>query len=379
MRARHVTSEREYRSPFGAVQLGGTVSLSIDVWEDDVTFCTLRVWTDAHGEELIEMRGAEHAGGLRFTATYKPAETGVVWYSFDIEASDGAVWRYGAREGWVTGEGAFAYGDPPSFQITVFSPRARQPRWYREGIVYQIFPDRFARGEDWRERAADTLAVRRKGGPDREVLEDWDTPPTYRRLENGDVACWDFYGGTLEGIREKLGYLEDLGVTAIYLNPIFEAASNHRYDTADYLRIDPLLGDEESFRALYLKQEAGADYLVSQLFFDNEDFYRFREKCLRHRVRLPIVAGIMPFTSVKQIQRMAFTCGASIPAKVVKRLVLAGDDPADQARAGVEYACEQLCDLAANGVDGLHVYSMNKPSVAHAAHEALLACDYLEA
>ena len=137
--------------------------------------------------------------------------------------------------------------------------------------------------------------------------------------------------------------------------------------------------EQESFRALYLKQEAGADYLVSQLFFDNEDFYRFREKCLRHRVRLPIVAGIMPFTSVKQIQRMAFTCGASIPAKVVKRLVLAGDDPADQVRAGVEYACEQLCDLAANGVDGLHVYSMNKPSVAHAAREALAACGYLGA
>ena len=137
--------------------------------------------------------------------------------------------------------------------------------------------------------------------------------------------------------------------------------------------------EEESFESLYKKQEAGADYLVSQLFFDNEDFYRFREKCLRHRVRLPIVAGIMPFTSVKQIQRMAFTCGASIPAKVVKRLVLAGDNPADQARAGVEYACEQLVDLAANGVDGLHVYSMNKPAVAHAAHEALLACGYLGA
>ncbi len=137
--------------------------------------------------------------------------------------------------------------------------------------------------------------------------------------------------------------------------------------------------EQESFESLYKKQEAGADYLVSQLFFDNEDFYRFREKCLRHRVRLPIVAGIMPFTSVKQIQRMAFTCGASIPAKVVKRLVLAGDDPADQARAGVEYACEQLADLAANGVDGLHVYSMNKPAVAHATCEALRACGYLGA
>lgn len=135
--------------------------------------------------------------------------------------------------------------------------------------------------------------------------------------------------------------------------------------------------EQESFDSLYLKQEAGADYFVSQLFFDNEDFYRFREKCLRHRVKLPIVAGIMPFTSVKQIQRMAFNCGASIPAKVVKRLVQAGDDPADQGRAGLEYACEQLCDLAANGVDGLHVYSMNKPQIAAVAHKALCECGYI--
>ncbi len=135
--------------------------------------------------------------------------------------------------------------------------------------------------------------------------------------------------------------------------------------------------EEESFRSLYLKQEAGADYFVTQLFFDNEDFYRFREKCLRHRIKLPIVAGIMPFTSVKQIQRMAFNCGASIPAKVVKRLVQAGDDAEAQARAGIEYACEQLCDLAANGVDGLHVYSMNKPAIADAAAAAMRDCGYI--
>ena len=85
----------------------------------------------------------------------------------------------------------------------------------------------------------------------------------------------------------------------------------------------------------------------------------------------------MPFTSVKQIQRMAFNCGASIPAKVVKRLVQAGDDAESQAAAGVEYACEQLCDLAANGVDGLHVYSMNKPAIAAAAYEVLAGCGYL--
>lgn len=130
---------------------------------------------------------------------------------------------------------------------------------------------------------------------------------------------------------------------------------------------------------LKAKQDAGADFLVTQLFFDNELFYRFREACVRARIKIPITVGIMPFTSTKQITRMAFTCGASIPASVVKRLIAAGDDPTSQARAGIEYACEQLRDLAANGVDGLHIYSMNKPEVAVATHEALVECGYLDA
>lgn len=251
MRARHVTSEKEYRTPFGAAQLGGVVTLGIDIWDDDVTFCTLRVWTDAHGEQLIEMKGTSAGDHLHFLVDYKPAETGVVWYSFDIEASDGAVWRYGAKPGWTTGEGAFAYGDPPSFQITVFEPRATQPDWYKKGVVYQVFPDRFARGEGWREQAEAALAAHRNG-PERVLVEDWDTAPTYKRKSETDlgIARWDFYGGTLEGIREKLGYLKGLGVTVIYLNPIFEAQSNHRYDTADYLRIDPMLGTERDFGRL---------------------------------------------------------------------------------------------------------------------------------
>lgn len=136
-----------------------------------------------------------------------------------------------------------------------------------------------------------------------------------------------------------------------------------------------LKADIEHLKA---KQDAGADFLVTQLFFDNEHFYRFREECVRARIKIPIAVGIMPFTSTKQITRMAFTCGASIPAQVVKRLIAAGDDPASQARAGVEYACEQLRDLAANGVDGLHIYSMNKHAVAQATHDALVECGYLE-
>lgn len=209
----------------------------------------LRVWTDERGEELLPMEGACEDDHVHYSVSYTPAQTGVVWYSFDLAASDGATWRYGAREGWTTGEGDFAYGDPPSFQLTVYVPRQTQPDWYKNGIVYQVFPDRFARGADWCERAEKALAAHREG-PARVLVEDWDTPPTYRKSEDGDILEWDFYGGTLRGVREKLDYLADLGVTVIYLNPIFEAASNHRYDTADYLRIDPMLGDEEEFCAL---------------------------------------------------------------------------------------------------------------------------------
>ncbi|MFU0810284.1 MAG: Methylenetetrahydrofolate reductase [Atopobium sp.] len=132
-----------------------------------------------------------------------------------------------------------------------------------------------------------------------------------------------------------------------------------------------------SLENLKRKQDAGADFFVTQLFFDNETFYRFRDLCARGRIKIPIVVGIMPFTSQKQITRMAFTCGASIPSAVIKRIIAAGDDPAEQAKAGVAYAIEQLQDLAQNGVDGLHIYTMNKPAMAHEIHEALVGCGYL--
>ena len=266
MRACHVTSKSEYRSPFGAVQLGGTVVLGIDVWGEDAVGATLRVWTDERGEELLPMEGACEDDHVHYSVSYTPAQTGVVWYSFDLAASDGATWRYGAREGWTTGEGDFAYGNPPSFQLTVYVPRQTQPDWYKNGIVYQVFPDRFARGADWRERAEKALAAHREG-PARVLVEDWDTPPAYKKSEDGDILEWDFYGGTLRGVREKLDYLADLGVTVIYLNPIFEAASNHRYDTADYLRIDPMLGDEEEFCALAREaRERGISIMLDGVF-----------------------------------------------------------------------------------------------------------------
>lgn len=128
---------------------------------------------------------------------------------------------------------------------------------------------------------------------------------------------------------------------------------------------------DEDVRYLRAKQDAGAEFLVSQLFFDNRFAYRFLDRCRAARIRIPISFGIMPFTSKAQVSRMIFMCGASLPSPLVKLLAKYEDKPDDLQKAGVEYAISQLIGLANHGVDGLHLYSMNKPEVAAQIAEAV--------
>ena len=126
-----------------------------------------------------------------------------------------------------------------------------------------------------------------------------------------------------------------------------------------------------SVERLKMKQDVGASFFVTQLFFDNEYFYRFRELADAMGITIPITAGIMPFMSKQQISRMVFMCGASLPSPVIKILARYENDPDSLRAAGIEYACRQLEDLNAHGADGLHVYTMNRPSVARAVMDAL--------
>lgn len=128
---------------------------------------------------------------------------------------------------------------------------------------------------------------------------------------------------------------------------------------------------ELSVEHLKQKQDAGASFFVTQLFFDNECFFRFREMADRAGITVPITAGIMPFMSKQQISRMVFMCGASLPSPVIKLLAKYEDNPDALREAGIEYACRQLEGLRDAGADGLHIYTMNRPSVARAAIEAL--------
>jgi len=121
---------------------------------------------------------------------------------------------------------------------------------------------------------------------------------------------------------------------------------------------------DEDVRHLKEKQDVGAQFFVTQLFFDNRFAYKFLDKCRAARIRVPITFGIMPFMSKAQVSRMIFMCGASLPSPLVKVLARWEHDPDGLRKAGIEYACQQLIGLAEHGVDGVHLYSMNKPDVA---------------
>lgn len=221
----------QYKQPFGAVPLAATVSFAVGLPAGAVG-CTLSTRREFSGG-TAEYAMTAAAGGWRCTYT-APAEPELVWYSFRFRFADGSEARYGA-DGFVQ-EGA----PLAPFQLTVYDGSAETPAWFGEGVTYQIFPDRFCRLEP-----PDPAGMIGR----RWVHENWNELMAYEP-EDGIITNRDFFGGSLRGILSRLDYLESLSVSTLYLNPIFEAASNHRYDTCDYKKIDPMLGTEQDFKLL---------------------------------------------------------------------------------------------------------------------------------
>ena len=218
------------KTPFGAAKCGTEVRFTL--FDDAFCGCELLVYREFAGaEDVCPLPPAE--GGFAGTYTV-PGEGELCWYVFRLTRWDGTLSYLGKNGLQPDRDGA------ERWQLTVYEDTGT-PDWFGRGVTYQIFPDRF----------------RRTGTPDvsgmvgrRWLHESWDDQPVFRPDEDGQITNRDFFGGSLAGITEKLDYLQSLSVTTLYLNPIFEAASNHRYDTADYRAIDPLLGDEETFRTL---------------------------------------------------------------------------------------------------------------------------------
>ena len=127
----------------------------------------------------------------------------------------------------------------------------------------------------------------------------------------------------------------------------------------------------EDIKYLKHKVDCGVDHLITQLFLDNDDFYAFREKTQLAGINVPIEAGIMPVTNKRQIERMVKLCGIKLPTKFVRILERYEDNPIALRDAGIAYAVDQITDLVAEGVDGIHLYTMNNSFIAHKIYEAV--------
>ena len=225
-----------YKSKFGAVASGESLKLRLLLHMDaHVHEAFLNLRKDGEDTVYIKLTPTEWKENYQVYEVERSFEEGLYFYRFSYTSDNGEFFVTAAKHniGLVSSEGNW-------WQLTCYEKDYTTPDWIKGGIIYQIFPDRFKNS-----------GKEKKDLPEgRYLTSNWYKQPEYRQQNGLCSLNNDYYGGDLEGIREKLPYLSELGVSCIYLNPIFEAHSNHRYNTADYLKIDPLLGTEDDLKAL---------------------------------------------------------------------------------------------------------------------------------
>jgi len=234
-----------FKDPQGAVKAGTDLTFRILVSEDLQPIAVrLIVKYDRHDTPACyEMTGGSPTPAAadtyrEYCASFTIQDTGLYWYHFEV-LTEGGLLRAGRGSG--NRAAVSAASDPWQtgvWQQTVYERAYPSPEWIYGGVYYHIFVDRFNRSG----RPRITL-------PNKTNRDDWGGTPEWQP-KNNKIYNNDFFGGDLEGIRQKLPYLASLNVTCLYLSPIFEAYSSHKYDTGDYEKIDPMFGSEEDFRAL---------------------------------------------------------------------------------------------------------------------------------
>ncbi|MBD7913457.1 MULTISPECIES: glycoside hydrolase family 13 protein [Clostridium] len=266
----HNSHINQYRSPFGAVAVGTNVNLKILVDKGVEAYLNL---INFIGEESVVKMSWEGDSGNRTLFSTKLDTLNLIGmnrYYFSLKKDD-KYFFYGNNESALGGEGRIYYENPIPYQITVYE-ESYIPEWFQEGIIYQIFADRFYNGNK-----DGKINSRKKNSF---IYGSWNDEPMYIRDNKGSIIRWDFYGGNLRGVIEKLPYLEELGVTILYFNPIFESASSHKYDVGDYEKIDSMLGDEDDFKELCSRAEKHGikvilDGVFSHIGADSKYFNKF--------------------------------------------------------------------------------------------------------
>ncbi|MCG2786860.1 MAG: BspA family leucine-rich repeat surface protein, partial [Anaerolineae bacterium] len=267
----HDSFSSAYRSPIGPVDTNqGTVTLKFHTCMDDVNARpTIRVYNDrANTSNIYNMDFDSHAADATLG--------GVTFWKYDLAVgSDPSIYYYTFRATDGTGSGYYRDDDPKfygggmgaaesnqttaydnSYQLTIYDPAFNVPEWFQRGVVYQVFPDRFRDGNSGNNPTAGRFSYNTTGTIVRSNQSNWNytvcDPRSTYSPSCADKYGDNFYGGDLAGITEKInqGYFDQLGVTVLYLNPIFRAPSNHKYDTADFMLIDPDFGTLADFQAL---------------------------------------------------------------------------------------------------------------------------------
>lgn len=266
----HDSQSMKFRSPFGAVEVGVKVNLSIEINRDVIVAVEI-IKGDGTSKNIGMDKEYLDNGSYRYSAFINTADyTGLIEYFFIVGDGQEKVY-YGNNDERLGGVGKVYNHDPVPYQITVYEKNI-VPNWYKEGIIYQIFVDRFFNGnEDGKVNYPKKNSF---------IYGTWDDSPMYIKDNLGRIVRWDFYGGNLKGIIHKLDYLKELGISIIYLNPIFQAASCHKYDTGDYEIVDEMFGTNEEFKILCEKaRERGIKIILDGVFShtgaDSKYFNRF--------------------------------------------------------------------------------------------------------
>ena len=238
-----------YKSIQGALAEGENLRLKVLFHKTAEIFSAfLELQDDATNEYTeIAMTPKDCLGDYRFYECTVTPKTGLYWYHFKFTTNLGEfrIKRCDRSFGFVSDDGE-------NWQLTVYDKDFSTPDWLKGGIIYQIFPDRFYNSGSEKQNVPD----------DRFIVTDWEKQPEFRQDDRFFRLGNDYYGGDLNGIKEKLPYLKSLGVSCIYLNPIFEAHSNHRYNTADYMKVDPLLGTKSDLEELVKSAKEQGIYII---------------------------------------------------------------------------------------------------------------------
>ncbi|WP_163195567.1 cell wall-binding repeat-containing protein [Clostridium thermarum] len=260
------SKDTEYKSVYGAVPARSSVSFKLQAKKDNLTAAKLVVLSGANAQVIDMHKDDDYESDVydKWTADYTPDKIGVYRYYFVVmDNSDVKV--YCDDDGYYGTGRVTDFGSVVMYDLTVYDPNYKTPDWFKNAVVYQIFPDRFFNGDT----TNDYAALFSRGNTPYEFISEWYSIPEnptveFTTDENGNQVLnpdyrgnvgdgiWnnDVYGGDLKGIEAKLQYLKSLGVNTLYLNPIANSSSNHKYDTKKYSEIDPMLGTMDDYMNL---------------------------------------------------------------------------------------------------------------------------------